>query len=620
MRKVFLGGIAVIALATLINAGADRASAQSADSRSTDARASDNLEKENAALRARIRRLELEKENAALRARLGQLEPQRQAAQQSPAPARTPAMASGQPVTLSPAVASAQPVALGPGLVDYANEMELKAPPLTLPPLYSWTGFYAGVNVGYSVGNDRASATLAAPAIPSTLTSPADVAIVPMGVFGGGQVGYNWQGGPHWLFGVEADFQGSQQKDTDCLLNCENNPGNGVNVGASLSTLTAQHQIDYFGTMRGRVGYVNNNTLFYVTGGGAYGRVEQTLAATQSVLGTGTFSSATTAQNNFGYAVGGGIEAALGGNWTGKIEYLYMSLGSISTTVAGGLPPAPITPFTLSATSTVRDNIIRVGLNYRFGAGPAPEVLYNADLPVPGNGPLVTYAWTGPYAGANVGYGFGDDPVSQLSPATIPPGGPFTITSTANTTVAPTGLIGGAQVGYNWQGGRNWLVGVEADFQGSSQTDTGCTPLICFNQTNAAGTFTDFITVQQTLDYFGTLRGRVGAINNNILYYATGGVAYGHVTENVNVNSSSSVPAIFTASSSAADLIGFVVGGGIEAALWGGWTGKVEYLYMNLGSISNTVNISVPGVLTETVTTNSTVRDNIVRLGANYHF
>jgi opacity protein-like surface antigen len=283
MRNVFLGGVAVVALATLTAAGADRASAQSTGAGTSDARTIENLEKENTAMRARIRRLELEKDNVALRARLDQLQPQRQPTQR---PTAAPAMAE----------ARAEPVTLSPGLVDYADSMELKAPPLLLPPLYSWTGFYAGVNVGYSVGNDRASSNFNLPGPPSILNaSGADAVVAPMGVIGGGQIGYNWQGGPHWLFGFETDFQGSQEKGTSCIISCDNIPGNGTNVGSSLITLTAQHQIDYFGTVRGRLGYVSNNTLFYATGGGAYGRVEQTLSATQNVTGTGTFSSATTA-------------------------------------------------------------------------------------------------------------------------------------------------------------------------------------------------------------------------------------------------------------------------------------------------------------------------------------
>jgi outer membrane immunogenic protein len=61
------------------------------------------------------------------------------------------------------------------------------------------------------------------------------------------------------------------------------------------------------------------------------------------------------------------------------------------------------------------------------------------------------------------------------------------------------------------------------------------------------------------------------------------------------------------------------VGGGIEAALWGSWTAKAEYLYMDLGSLSTAISASTPGQ-PATLTTTSTVRDHIVRIGANYHF
>jgi outer membrane immunogenic protein len=87
------------------------------------------------------------------------------------------------------------------------------------------------------------------------------------------------------------------------------------------------------------------------------------------------------------------------------------------------------------------------------------------------------------------------------------------------------------------------------------------------------------------------------------------------VTENV---STTAVP-LFGTSSSTADMIGWVIGGGIEAALWGGWTAKAEYLYMDLGSLATSADFSQPGN-PGTVTTNSTVRDHIVRIGGNYHF
>jgi outer membrane immunogenic protein len=533
-------------------------------------------------MRARIHRLEVQQENTSLRTRLDQLQGHpRQVAQSAP--------------TAPPQAAA--PIAIDRNLI--MADMDVKAAPRELPRYYSWTGFYLGGNIGYSVGSDRARGAISVGA--AALTAPTDTPVVPVGAIGGAQIGYNWQGGPNWLVGFEADFQGSGQKGITCLVACE------TVTGGTQLTFTAQHRIDYFGTVRGRVGVVNNNALFYVTGGGAYGRVDQTLAATSvttGIGGTSSFATGSTIENKFGFVVGAGVEAALGGNWTGKLEYLYMDLGSIATSLAGN---AQGTPATFTASSNIHDNIIRAGLNYRLGAPSAPLTAYDAMASVPA--PLSMYSWTGFYVGGNVGYGFGNDVVAQREIS-----GPVVVTTEPNSHLTPKGVVGGVQLGYNWQGGRNWLVGFEADLQGSAQTDTGCSPLVC--AITPAGT--DFVTVQHQLDYFGTLRGRLGAINDNVLYYVTGGAALGHVKQIVNANQTNSNPALLINGGSTADMIGWVVGGGIEAALWGGWTAKAEYLYMDLGSLSTTMDISIPGTSGSLITT-STVRDHIVRIGANYH-
>ena len=90
----------------------------------------------------------------------------------------------------------------------------------------------------------------------------------------------------------------------------------------------------------------------YVTGGWGYGQVKSDI----SVDGVGTFSSS---RSHSAWVMGGGVEAALVGNWTGKIEYLYLDTGDIDKSFDTGLG-------TLNTTTRVKDNIIRVGLNYRF--------------------------------------------------------------------------------------------------------------------------------------------------------------------------------------------------------------------------------------------------------------
>jgi hypothetical protein len=227
-----LGYIAIVALATLTVTSADRALAQSADTQ--------GLEKENAALRARIHRLEVQQENTSLRTRLDQLQ--------------------GHPRQLAQSAPTAPPQAAAPIAIDrnlIMADMSVKAAPPVPPRYYSWTGFYLGGNIGYSVGSDRVSGSISNAGLANT--SGADSVVAPVGAIGGGQLGYNWQGGPNWLVGFEADFQGSGQKGTSCILICVTAPG-------QQQTFTVQHKLDYFGTVRGRVGVVSNNALFYVTG------------------------------------------------------------------------------------------------------------------------------------------------------------------------------------------------------------------------------------------------------------------------------------------------------------------------------------------------------------------
>jgi outer membrane immunogenic protein len=112
--------------------------------------------------------------------------------------------------------------------------------------------------------------------------------------------------------------------------------------------------------------------LFYVTGGGAWGRVRETVTFSNiSSGGTPPITPATIASNSvssdqFGWVVGGGIEGALWGNWTAKAEYLYMDLGRISSSFGGTIFSSSVSsgPFTVGTTSSIRDHIVRVGLNY----------------------------------------------------------------------------------------------------------------------------------------------------------------------------------------------------------------------------------------------------------------
>jgi len=262
-----------------------------------------------------------------------------------------------------------------------AADMALKAPPL--PPAPSWTGWYVGGNVGYGwkdptvnfIPNDPVSFNFTCGSVPvDTCAPPASFRIG--GALGGLQLGYNWQINQSWLLGFETDFDASRIKGTGTS-------------GFIMATLPASFQIGenikWFGTIRGRVGYLaTNNLLLYGTGGLAYGRIDEN--AGLSTFGSGggfgfayvcTLVVAPAVPNCFagnssrmatGFTTGSGVEYRLSQNLSTKAEYLYVNLGHgntfnvVAQTAFGGFTPSSFT----AAYSKVDFNVVRVGLNYQF--------------------------------------------------------------------------------------------------------------------------------------------------------------------------------------------------------------------------------------------------------------
>ena len=182
----------------------------------------------------------------------------------------------------------------------------------------------------------------------------------PKGVIGGGQIGYNWQAAPNWVFGIEADFQASAMKDS-------------ATVTVDLPDLAQSNQsnsmrIDWFGTVRGKLGYAANNWLFYATGGLAYGRIEASgsnvFPTTLPLIGF----AGSTEETKAGWAAGAGIDWGIAPNWIVGVQYLYIDLGRVSFTETAINPAAspglPGTSFTVSNRAAA--NIARVSVNYKF--------------------------------------------------------------------------------------------------------------------------------------------------------------------------------------------------------------------------------------------------------------
>ena len=246
---------------------------------------------------------------------------------------------------------------------DLAPRMYTKAP-APVVAVYDWTGFYIGGNIGYSWGRSSDTSTLTNGAGTVLLTSAGSSNLD--GIVGGGQIGYNWQL-QNWVWGLEADIQGTDEKGTRNFV-CPGGvcmplpPANlAVVVGTPVPVALSQ-KIDWFGTVRARAGVlVDPKVLLYATGGLAYGGVNT--SETIGVVPVG-FSSTNT---HAGWTVGAGVEGVIGGNWTVKLEYLYVDLGRFSGSLATTIAASGGGVLTSNYSSRITDNILRVGVNYRFG-------------------------------------------------------------------------------------------------------------------------------------------------------------------------------------------------------------------------------------------------------------
>lgn len=218
-----------------------------------------------------------------------------------------------------------------------AADLALKAPAAP-PPLYSWTGLSLGIAGGDGWANSRQTDS-GLPGGGGGGGGPpvADGSYSPSGGVFGGTLGYDWQQA-HWVLGIEADYSWSG------IAGSSNSCG-----ASSPAPHACGATLDSFGTLRGRVGYAlgaTGNWLPYATGGLAAGEVH----AWDSLLP----SSGDAFQ--VGWTAGGGVESALTHNWSAKVEYLYLDLGSQTFDVAPGVPEKV----------SFKTSIIRAGLSYEF--------------------------------------------------------------------------------------------------------------------------------------------------------------------------------------------------------------------------------------------------------------
>lgn len=242
------------------------------------------------------------------------------------------------------------------------------------PPVLSWTGFYVGLNAGYTFSDSKSVRIASSPLLPSAgivAWAAGANAIAPVqtdGFIGGGQIGYNLQFANSLVAGLEADIEGVAS-DRGSATAATAVP---FQTNTFFTTLTTRRTLDYLGTVRGRLGFLfTPSLLIYGTGGLAYGGVQTSASVLQFSAANGFFGAGASSSSDtrVGWTAGGGAEWLFLPNWSAKIEYLYYDLGSaVSRFVLVG-PPAPI-PFAASqSTSRFNGHIVRAGLNYHFNLG-----------------------------------------------------------------------------------------------------------------------------------------------------------------------------------------------------------------------------------------------------------
>jgi outer membrane immunogenic protein len=228
--------------------------------------------------------------------------------------------------TAAPALAADLPPAAAP---------PPRAPVAYIPaaPVFSWTGFYVGLNAGGAFGT-------------STWTTPSGPvsSFSTIGALAGAQIGGNYQIG-QFVIGAEGDFDWQNLRGASASGIC----GIAAVGGCAVAS-------NWIATLRGRAGYAADRALFYVTGGGAFTNVKPSTAALP--YGGGTEA---------GWTAGGGIEYAMTDNWTAKVEYLYASFQNATCNASACAAPLAVPAMAIApATVSFHENIVRAGVNYKF--------------------------------------------------------------------------------------------------------------------------------------------------------------------------------------------------------------------------------------------------------------
>jgi outer membrane immunogenic protein len=246
---------------------------------------------------------------------------------------------------------------------DLPSRSAPPTPVFAQPPIFSWAGPYIGINAGGAFSSGGNTKTIGSPGFQALgpALAPGSLNTNGSGFIGGAQAGYNFQSGS-LVYGVEADIDWLDQKKSASFTSS-------TTVLGSTLTTAATHNLDYLGTVRGRLGFTpTDRILVFATGGLAYGGVKESGSVFANSAPALAWSGSTSGVRT-GFAVGGGAEYALTNNITFKGEYLYYDLGGKSNTAVGNAAVnsvAALNGVYYVSRADTKGSLVRVGLNYKF--------------------------------------------------------------------------------------------------------------------------------------------------------------------------------------------------------------------------------------------------------------
>jgi outer membrane immunogenic protein len=472
--------------------------------------------------------------------------------------------------------------------------LPVKAPSLPTPALVSWTSCYAGAHTGWGWGRKNFHETeFGGGATPVDISPGFDTS----GQMLGGQLGCNYQFAGYWVAGIEGSVAATDINGTG------NDP-----FFPRINDDVLKVKTDWLASVTGRLGIagVIPQTLLYVKGGAAWTHDIFDLNQAARLLIAAPCSPCDQTRN--GWTIGGGFEWAFAPGWSAFVEYDHYDFGNKNLLVNSEVRvPADV------ATVDVKQRIetVKVGLNYHFGAAaPAAATMpLKATYKAP---PVVAMSWTGCYAGAHLGWGWGRKGFHETNTgADVVP--PVDVSPSFDTS---GGVLGG-QLGCNYQFATNWVAGIEGSLAAADINGTGHDPFF-------TGIGDDVLKVKT--DWLASVTGRFGVAGwiPQTLLYVKGGAAWTHDVYDLNQAASLRVAA--PCSPCDQTRTGWTIGGGAEWAFAPGWSAFVEYDHYDFGNKQlvtgpcTAFTCGGPPVPDATIRVDVTQRIEAVKLGVNYKF